>query len=164
MGEGTAVVSPQSADGAERPAAIEREIRGLRADLDHLIGELDRRRHEMLDVKLQVRRHAVPVSLTALGLALATGGAVAYSVWRARRRRTLAAKAGRLTEAVSRMIERPERVAAAEPAGARILGAAGSAITAMVIKAVLEHLRHRMELRMHANDYRAPRPVRRDAW
>jgi hypothetical protein len=34
----------------------------------------------------------------------------------------------------------------------------------MVIKAVLEHLRHRLELRMHADDYRAPRGTRRDAW
>ncbi len=164
MGEGTVVVGQQRMNGAERPAVIEREIRGLRSDLDHLIGELDRRRHEMLDVKLQVRRHAVPVSLTALALVLATAGTVTYSIWRSRRQQTLAAKAGRLREAVSRMIESPERVAAVQTARVRILGAAGSALTAMVIKGVLEHLRHRLELRAHAGDYRAPGGVRRDAW
>jgi hypothetical protein len=63
------------------------EVAGVREELDTLLGELDRRRHDALDVRLQLRRHAVGAGLTAFALlATATG-----SVWR----RTGAAAAGR---------------------------------------------------------------------
>jgi hypothetical protein len=62
---------------AERPREIEREIESIREDLDGLVGELDRRRHEALDWRLQARRHrrqlwiaAGVVGVAVLGLAL----------------------------------------------------------------------------------------------
>ena len=39
------------------PMEIEREIEAIRGDLDGLVAELDRRRHEALDWRLQARRH-----------------------------------------------------------------------------------------------------------
>lgn len=167
MGEGTLVIGQQTnGDRRPAPAVIEQEIRGLRGELEHLIGELDRRRHELLDVRLQVKRHAVPVSLAALALVLASAGTVAFSVWRGRRRQSLMAKAGRLGEAVSRAIERPDRVAVEPTATARIVAAAGSAVAAMVIKGALEHLRHRLEARAHAGEHRPQGPIalRPEAW
>jgi hypothetical protein len=50
------------------------------------------------------------------------------------------ARGGRLREALGRMIDRPERVAVEPTATQRIIGSAGSALAAFVIKAVLEHL------------------------
>ena len=65
------------------PQETVRQLNGaiamLREDLARLVAELDRRRHEALDVKLQVKRHALGVVLTGaavlaapLGLGLAT--------------------------------------------------------------------------------------------
>lgn len=63
-------------DGHDAPIAIEREIESIRGDLDGLVAELDRRRHEALDWRLQVRRHrrqlwiaAGVVGVTVIGLA-----------------------------------------------------------------------------------------------
>jgi hypothetical protein len=146
MGEGTRVIGQHTTNGAERPAAIEREIRGLRMELDQLINELDRRRHELLDVKLQVRRHAVPITLAAAGLVLATAAKVAYAVWRRRHQRTFVARAGRLRDAVSRMIETPERVAV-DPPRAQLLSSVGSAVAAVVARELVDLLRRRFEAR-----------------
>lgn len=61
-------------------------------------------------------------------------------IWRARRRNAPMARAGRLREAVRRMIDRPERVAVEPTALQRIVGAAGSAAAAFLIRAALERL------------------------
>jgi hypothetical protein len=120
---------------------IEQEIVGLRSELGDLLGELDRRRREMLDLRLQARRHAAPAALTALALAAAAAGAVAVSVRRGRRRQAAMAAAGESGRA------------AAEPTVmARIVGAAGSAAVAVVVKGALEHLRHRLEARAHGGE------------
>jgi len=49
---------------------IEQEIEGLRSELGGLVHELDRRRHEATDLRLQIRRHprAVGVLLSLVTL------------------------------------------------------------------------------------------------
>jgi hypothetical protein len=153
MGEGARVIRQQATNGVKPPAAIEQEIRGLRAELDHLIDELDRRRHEMLDLKLQMRRHAVPVSLAAAGLGLAVAARVAYGIWRRRQRRSFTVRAGLVRDAVSRMIENPERVAV-QPASPRFLNSIGSAVAAVIARELVDLVRRRMEAR--AQDGRWP--------
>lgn len=74
MGEGTVGVSKPEAE-------IEREIEDVRKRLDKSLAELDRRRHEMMDVKLQVARHPQAV-LVACGAVVLLVGAV----WLAGRR------------------------------------------------------------------------------
>jgi hypothetical protein len=61
-------------------------------------------------------------------------------VWRARRRDALTARTGHLREAFARMVDRPERVAAEPTATQRIIGSAGSAAAAFLIKAALERV------------------------
>src|SRR5207237_8142125 len=51
-GNGTASAAPQRA-----PREIERDIEHLRTRLDRSLAELDRRRHELTNVKLQMRKH-----------------------------------------------------------------------------------------------------------
>ena len=66
MGEGTARVEEKKAAPPERPPReIEIEIEHLRARLDRSLAELDRRRHELTDIRLQVRKH--PVVLIGTG-------------------------------------------------------------------------------------------------
>ena len=128
----------EQAPGDPRP--IEADIVRQRAQLTTLVAELHRRGHELTDVGLQLRRHALAVTATVLAVGAVAAGSIALGVWRARRRNTLTARGGRLREAVGRMIDRPERVAAEPTVMQRILGAAGSAAAAFLIKAILERI------------------------
>ena len=100
------------------PRPIEAEIIRQREELTVLVGELNRRRRELTDVKLQVRRHVVGLVVTVLATGVAAVGFVAYARWRARGRSALLARVGAPPEAIGRMIERPGRVAS----GARVGG------------------------------------------
>ena len=145
MGEGTTGVGT---DKTTRELCG--EIAELREDLDVLVGELDRRRHEAVDVKLQVRRHAMGVALTGIAFVGTAAAFVWLGVWRHRRRQSLAARGSRLREAFGRMIDAPERVAAEPTVATRIATAAVNAAIAAVIKKILERavvraLEHREE-------------------
>ena len=91
MGEATVDVT-DTGDGAAAQApgeaterAIEHDIDRLRDQLDGMVGELDRRRHEVFDVRLQLRRHGTAVATVGVVAAvLVVGGFVA---WRNARRR-----------------------------------------------------------------------------
>lgn len=120
------------------PGPIEAEIAHRRRELTTLVTQLTRRGHELTDVGLQVRRHALGIAVTVLAAGAVAAGSIALGVWRARRRNTLTARGGRLREALGRMIDRPERVAVEPTATQRIIGAAGSAAAAFLIKAALE--------------------------
>jgi hypothetical protein len=97
MDEGTAGVTND-----REPPCIEREIESIRGDLDVLVRELDRRRHEALDWRRQVRRHR-------RGIAFATGMAgvalLGLVWWSARRRR---ARGTELVRALRLLAHHPE--------------------------------------------------------
>jgi len=138
MAQGTGGVIELEAQAPRDPRAIEEEIVRRRGELGALVGELNLRRHELTDVKLQVRRHALGVAVAVLATAATAAGAVALATRRARRRNTGIARRARLREAMARMIDRPERVAAEPTTAQRILASAGSAVAVFVIKAALE--------------------------
>ena len=90
MGEGTARLgdtrAPRPAgttravdagSGATRVRALGEEIEEVRARLDVLADELDRRRHAAFDWRLQLRRHAKGIALAILGLAALTAAGMA---------------------------------------------------------------------------------------
>jgi hypothetical protein len=90
MGEGTARLgdaTTRRAEGttraveiggsASRVRALGQEIDEVRARLDALVDELDRRRHAALDWRLQLRRHALGLTMSALGLAALAGAGTA---------------------------------------------------------------------------------------
>lgn len=139
MAEGAgSVTGVVEAPGPRDPGPIEAEIVRRRQELTTLVSQVRRRGRELTDVRLQVRRHAVGVAVTLLAVGAAAAGSIALGIWRARRRNSLTARGGRLREALGRMIDRPERVAVEPTATQRILGAAGSAAAAFLIKAALE--------------------------
>jgi hypothetical protein len=129
MGQGTVSLDPQQ---------IEAEIAALRDELGALVGELDRRRHELLDVRLQLRRHAWHVAVAGVGLSAAIAGLIWLGAGRARRRRGLLAKASRLREGVARMVERPERVAAEQTVAGKLLTTAATAAVATAATKAVE--------------------------
>lgn len=157
MDEGTPGVE-RTTNPRAAAQAIGGEIAVLRYELDSLLAELDRRRHELLDVRLQVRRHAVGVTLTAVALVGTAAAGVWLDAWRRRRRQRLAARAGRLRYAIDRMIENPERVAAHPTIPQKIIAAAGSAAVASLVKKLLEPSVQRL---LEAARRRAETPTRR---
>jgi hypothetical protein len=115
---------------------LQHEIEAIRDDLAGMVGELDRRRHELLDL----RRNAVP--LIAIGVALlavATGG-ITLAVARRRRRARLGPRLERLREAVERMIDKPSRVANTPGVGRKIVGAGGAAAASVLAKHLAKRL------------------------
>ncbi len=114
------------------------EIATLREELAGLVAELDRRRHETLDVKLQVKRHGVEMALAAAALVAAAAGLVWLGAWRSRRREDLLSRGTKRPRAWSRIIDKPDRVAAEPSVAAKILAATSSAAAAALVKKVLD--------------------------
>ena len=138
----------------ESTRQLDGEIAALREELAGLVAELDRRRHELLDVKLQARRHAFGMAVTSVALLATASGFVWLGSWNSRRRRTTLSRVGRLREAISRVIDRPERVAAEPGVPARILTAAANAAVATVIKRILAR---GLQRALHRNEERPAR-------
>jgi hypothetical protein len=145
-------INSRAGNGATpRETALElgEEIVAVREDLDVLLAEADRRRHEVMDVRLQLRRHAAIALFT--GMTILGGAAAMVRLGVRRRRQRLSARAGRLRQAVSRMVDQPHRVAA-EPTflgrilTATVISAAASLANSLVKKAVEQLLENRPRL------------------
>jgi hypothetical protein len=125
----------------DSPENLEQEVEDIRDNMTDIVGELDRRRHEVLDWRLQLRRRAGPLAMAAVGLVILVGSAAGLSIWRRRRRNRPVAKARRLRDALSRMIAHPELVAQPHPSIAKkALAAAASAAAARLAKTITERL------------------------
>lgn len=110
MGEGTTrVVEDNGANGRVRELGD--EITGVRRQLDTLVGELDRRRHNVTDWKRHLRRHAGTIAVGALVVAVAVAAPVAFARARARRRSFLEGRGGVLTQKARRLGQAFERIA-----------------------------------------------------
>jgi hypothetical protein len=119
---------------------IEAEVDAVRNELTTLVAELDRRRHELFDVRLQLRRHVLPVVLTTVVGAAALAGAVALGIRRSRYRRTLPVRGRRVREAVGRLLDHPERVGTEPTVVERIAATAGSTLAVYLVKLTLDRV------------------------
>lgn len=80
----------KSAHGAESESArLRADIDATHQRLEGLLGELDRRRREAFDVRLQMRRHPVAFAVAATLALGAIGGGTTIAVMRLQRRRRL---------------------------------------------------------------------------
>ncbi|MHB1847070.1 MAG: hypothetical protein ACYCWW_19785 [Deltaproteobacteria bacterium] len=119
---------PNRLGPTEEAAQLEGEIERVRGELDTLVTELDRRRHALTNLPLQLERHW-RLGLGALVAVLAAvGGGIALWAFRGRVRARPTAKLWRLRRALSRAIERPERVAREPTVPVKLLVAAGSSV------------------------------------
>jgi hypothetical protein len=128
-------------DTHPQPTGLELNVEMVRRRLDATIRELDRRRHDALDIKLQLRRHALPV---IAGLVVLVAGVTSLTLLLLRRRgnrKRLLPKMQRLRQAVARMVEKPDRVARENPNVARkIATAAGTTAATMLAKKLMRRL------------------------
>jgi hypothetical protein len=109
MGEGADRVNGAREEAVGR---VEGEIDSLRGELGGLVAELDRRRHEAFDLRLQLQRHPVAAAIAAAAAALVVGGAIALVVRGRREKRRPAVRARETRRALARLLEHPDRVAA----------------------------------------------------
>ena len=131
---------PGPAPTDENVEALQTEIESIRTGLDGMVGELDRRRHALFDVRSQLRRHGVPlVALGAALLAIAAGG-IALGVAHRRRRARVGQRLARFHQALRRMADQPGRVANTPTVGRKILGAGGAAAASVIAKKLAGNL------------------------
>ena len=130
----------KNGNGAEPrpPREIERDIEHLRTRLDHSLAELDRRRHELVDVRLQMQRHP-RVFIGAGAFVVLVLGGVGYAIYHARKREELPRKARRLRIAIGRAVDKPQRVARGQPpVWEKIVAAVGVTIATSLAKKMVE--------------------------
>jgi hypothetical protein len=129
-------------DGSPKPEEIvgrvEGEIDMLRNELGGLVAELDRRRHEALDLGLQARRHPVLVASIATVAALLVGGAIALVVRTRHERRRPSVRAREARRALSRLFEHPDRVAAEPSIPNKVVTAVTVALATALAKRLLD--------------------------
>jgi hypothetical protein len=82
MGERTNGVTDRSA--SKSADQLEQQVGLLREHLTDVVSELDYRRHELMDVKGQLKKRAPLIAMIAAGALVMVGGAVAASMWRKR--------------------------------------------------------------------------------
>lgn len=107
------------------PDRVAGDIDRLRGELGRIVSELDRRGHEALDVRLQLRRHPLAAAIAVGAAAAVLGGLVALAVRRRRQRRSPVHRAREVRGALARLLDHPDRVAAEPSLGHKILAAAG---------------------------------------
>lgn len=116
------------------------EIAALRQDMGSLIGELDRRRHELTDIRLQMRRHPVAVVVAAGAAALLLGGMLTLLMREHRQRSRPSSRVRETRRALARLLDHPYRVAAEPSMVAKIGVAAGTAAGVAAGTAAARHL------------------------
>ncbi|HWV39304.1 MAG TPA: hypothetical protein VN033_12620 [Vulgatibacter sp.] len=135
--------SPE-AKGPDPTARIEllrRDIEENRRIVAQVVEELDERRRELMDARLQFRRHRAAFLAGAAGFVLLAGTSVLLVLRRQRLRRRPAARVRRLADALGRMIERPEAVARPSPmVRERVLGSAASGASGVLAKKVASRI------------------------
>jgi hypothetical protein len=145
MGEGAdrlKTLPPATREERETPQQRAREIEGeiddIRRSLDRDLSELDRRRHEATDWRLQLHRHSRLVAGVGIGVLALVGGLVAVSVAK-RRREHPRRRAQRIGLALRRGYENPEKVARREPSVAvKLLAAVATTVGTSLAKKYIE--------------------------
>jgi hypothetical protein len=120
------------------PKEIEGRILALRGELTDLVSELDRRRHDAFDFKLQFQRHRTAFLVAGVALAALLGAGAAVALRKQRRRHSPADRARRARRALERLMEDPEHMARESTVGEKVLAAAGTAAASLFVKRILD--------------------------
>jgi hypothetical protein len=85
---------PRPTSNAKTLRRLDEDISKSRDELGVFVAELDRRRHWVFDLRAQLKRHIVEISLAGAALTAMSIAAIWLSVRRARRRASLILKSG----------------------------------------------------------------------
>jgi len=101
----------QPEEPSASPTEIEHEIVELRRELTGLVQEVDRRRHDAFDLRLQLRRHASVIVVVLGGASLLLVGRWALRSYRYERSDSARARAANLARAIAILSrENPDRL------------------------------------------------------
>jgi hypothetical protein len=128
-GNGVIKHHPTEADAV----GLEHDLDAARDHLGELLGELNRRRKDAMNLRLQLQRRPVAVVLTAVAVIGAIAGVVALVVTRRHHRRSFAGRAERMRLAFRRISRHPELLADPEPPVSHKIAAAGGTAVASVL-------------------------------
>jgi hypothetical protein len=124
----------------DKVEGLEHDVDLIRNNIGDLLGELNHRRHEAFDLKLQFHRHARGFFLVAFALVGAIAGTIALALARRNRRRSLVGRARHvrkaarnLREALGRVVAHPDRIAGGGQGVTGKVAAAGGAAMASVL-------------------------------
>lgn len=121
----------EAADSVNEPRELVHEVREIRENLTGIVRELDHRRHELLDWRLQLRRHSGIVAIAAGAAVLLIGGSILLRVRRRRIEARTMTRVKKMRRALARFVEDPDQVAPARvPMGKTVATAALSAAAA----------------------------------
>jgi len=120
--------------------ALERDVDRIRTNIGELIRELNHRRHEAFDLKLQFQRHAARVILAGAAMFAVLAGALAVAVARRRRRRSIGARVTRLRAALRRISAHPEQLGRPPSVSRKMAAAGGSAIASVLGRRLAKRL------------------------
>jgi len=112
---------------------LERNIDEMRDHLSELLNELNRRRRDAMNIRLQMQRRPVAVVLTAVAVVGAIAGIVALAITRWHHRRSLLGRADRMRLALRRIAAHPELLAEPEATVSHKIAAAGGTALASVL-------------------------------
>jgi hypothetical protein len=129
----------------ESPAKLQHEVEEIRGNMDSIVSELDHRRHDVLDWRLQLQKHWVALSCVAGGVLLFAGTMIGLGIWNRQRLKRPTVRARKIKEALVRIYRDPDHVAKPSPNIAnKVLAAmastAASAAVGAVIKATVPKL------------------------
>jgi len=120
-------------DARHEVEQLEHDVDLIRANLGDLIGELNTRRRDALDIRLQFQRHAGRLILVGAVVIAMVAGGIALFVSSRRRRQSFSARASRLGKALRRAVAHPEHLAERRPSVPRKIAAAGGGAIASEI-------------------------------
>ena len=119
---------------------LEQDIDRIRNNIGAVIGELNQRRHDAFDLKLQFRRHARAFVLVVAAMVGSLAAVVALGLARRRHRHSLVGRAHharraahRLRRALGHFVAHPDRLMDRAPSVTRKVAAAGGAAMASVL-------------------------------
>jgi hypothetical protein len=112
---------------------LEHNIDEMRDHLGDLLSELNRRRRDAMNLRLQLQRRPAAVVLAAVAVVGAIAGLVALAVTHWHRRRSLVGRAGRMRVALRRIAAHPELLAEPEATVSHKIAAAGGTALASVL-------------------------------
>ena len=122
------------------PQEIEGKIVSLRGELGDIVSELDRRRHEAFDVKLQFEKHRTVFILAGVALVGALGAGIASMIRERRQRERPVERARRARRAFERLMEDPEHMARESTVAEKIAAAGGTAVVSLLVKRALDQV------------------------
>jgi hypothetical protein len=126
---------------------LEQDVDRIRDNIGLLVGELNQRRHDAFDLKLQFRRHRQGFVVVVAALVCSIAGTIAFVVTRRRRRRSLPGRARhlrvamhRLRRTFGRIVANPDRLEHVPSLTHKVAAAGGAAIASVLGKSLAKRL------------------------